>query len=116
VHDGRYPPLTVEVGPSLTRPCKRVGQDDAGRSISLPVTTRRLALRRATSDERYAGHRAERAGAVSCRAPWAPGEWRSWQRTCFGSLEARSAVGSMAVSVALLSLGSSIIVWFAGVV
>ncbi len=44
------------------------------------------------------------------------GEWRSWQRTCFGSLEALCGVGCGSVNVARASEGVSIILRFANAV
>ena len=41
------------------------------------------------------------------------GVWRSWQRTCFGSLSALSGVGSTPVCVIPASDDLSIILWFA---
>jgi hypothetical protein len=41
------------------------------------------------------------------------GEWRSWQRTCFGSLEGFNAVGSSAPSTAGRAAKAPIIVRFA---
>ena len=40
------------------------------------------------------------------------GEWRSWQRTCFGSLEALSGVGSTRAGMGSASDGPSIILRF----
>jgi hypothetical protein len=66
---------------------------------------------RSSSAERSSGRRPTEYCAIFTFG--SPGEWRSWQRTCFGSLEALSGVVCGAVNLAHASEESPIIVWLA---